>query len=50
MSHIINLSLQAFLLASSKEALYAALAATTDVNGEDLLARFTEALAARKTF
>lgn len=47
--HIINLSLQAFLLASSKEALRAALAATADVTGEDLLGQFSEALASRKT-
>lgn len=36
--HIINLSLQAFLLASSKEALLAALPATADASGEELLA------------
>ena len=44
--HIINLSLQAFLLASSKEALIAALAAAADVSGEggELLARFSDVL------
>lgn len=42
--HIINLSLQAFLTASSSEAVQAALAATADVAGEDLLTRFTEVL------
>lgn len=42
--HIINLSLQAFLLASSKEALLAALAAAANVSGEDLLAQFSEVL------
>lgn len=42
--HIINLSLQAFLLASSKEALLAALAAAADVSGEELLAQFSDVL------
>jgi len=42
--HIINLSLQAFLLASSKEALLAALAAAADVSGDELLAQFSDVL------
>lgn len=42
--HIINLSLQAFLLASSKEALLAALAAAADVCGEEPLAQFSDVL------
>lgn len=46
--HIINLSLQAFLLASSKEALAAALAAASDVSGDDLLARFSEVISSQK--
>jgi hypothetical protein len=41
--HIINLSLQAFLLASSKEALLAALAAADD-DGEEPLAQFSDSL------
>lgn len=41
---IINLSLQAFLLASSKEALNAALAAAADVSGDELLERFSDVL------
>ncbi len=49
MGHIINLSLQAFLLASSKEALRAALATTADIPGEDLLDQFSEVLARRRT-
>jgi hypothetical protein len=43
-AHIINLSLQAFLLASSKEALLAALTATADVSGDELLAQFSDVL------
>ncbi|KAI1525094.1 Tfo1 transposase, partial [Pyrenophora tritici-repentis] len=46
--HIINLSLQAFLLASSKEALTAALDAVTDVMGEELLAEFSSVLTSRQ--
>ena len=42
--HIINLSLQAFLLASSKEALLAALETVADVSGEELIAQFSNAL------
>lgn len=42
--HIINLSLQAFLLASSKEALTAALAAAADAPGDELLAQFSDVL------
>jgi hypothetical protein len=38
------LSLQAFLLASSKEALRAALESVADATGEDLLAQFSSAL------
>lgn len=41
MAHIINLSLQAFLLASSKQALIAALDAASDVDGEKLFDRFS---------
>jgi hypothetical protein len=43
-AHIINLSLQAFLLASSKEALNAAFAAANDVSGEEFLEQFSEVL------
>ncbi|KAG7002521.1 putative AC9 transposase [Fusarium oxysporum f. sp. conglutinans] len=39
-AHIINLSLQAFLLASSKEALRAALAAASDVTGAEMYEQF----------
>lgn len=46
--HIINLSLQAFLLASSKEALTAALDSVTDVTGEELLAEFSSVLTSRQ--
>lgn len=49
-AHIINLSLQAFLLASSKEALRAALAATAEASGEDLLTRFSETLTSQRSF
>ncbi|KAF1963924.1 hypothetical protein BU23DRAFT_576077 [Bimuria novae-zelandiae CBS 107.79] len=42
--HIINLSLQAFLLASSKEALLAALNAAAEVSGEQLLSQFSRVL------
>ncbi|RYO03934.1 hypothetical protein AA0121_g12972, partial [Alternaria tenuissima] len=42
--HIINLSLQAFLLASSKEALLAALNAAAEVSGEELLSQFSRVL------
>jgi hypothetical protein len=48
-AHIINLSLQAFLLAKSQEAINAALEASTDVAGEDLFDHFTAALASRQT-
>jgi hypothetical protein len=48
-AHIINLSLQAFLLASSREALRAALEATAEVSGEDLLTRFSEALTSQRS-
>jgi hypothetical protein len=43
-AHIINLSLQAFLLASSKEALLAALEATIDMPGDQLFTQFYDAL------
>lgn len=43
-AHIINLSLQAFLLASSKEALIAALDAVVDTPGEKLFAKFYDTL------
>jgi hypothetical protein len=46
--HIINLSLQASLLASSKEALLAALTAAADVSGEELLAQFPHALTSKQ--
>jgi hypothetical protein len=39
-AHIINLSLQAFLLVSSKEALRAALAASSDVTGAEMYEKF----------
>jgi hypothetical protein len=42
--HIISLSLQAVLLASSKEALLAALETVADVSGEELIAQFSNAL------
>lgn len=42
--HIINLSLQAFLLASSREALLAALKSTAEVSGEELIVQFSEVL------
>ena len=42
--HIINLPLQAFLLASSREALLAALRAAADVSGEELIMQFSDAL------
>jgi hypothetical protein len=48
-AHIINLSLQAFLLATSQEALNAALDASSDVAGEDLFDQFTTALSSRRT-
>ncbi|KAH8656419.1 hypothetical protein BGZ61DRAFT_570544, partial [Ilyonectria robusta] len=38
--HIINISLQAFLFASSREALQAALGAASDVTGDELYERF----------
>lgn len=47
-AHIINLSLQAFLLASSKEALVAALEAASGVSGEELLSQFSEILASHR--
>ena len=47
-AHIINLSLQAFLLASSKEALVAALEAASGVTGEELLSQFSEILASHR--
>ncbi|KAG7408556.1 Zinc finger BED domain-containing protein DAYSLEEPER [Fusarium oxysporum f. sp. rapae] len=43
-AHIINLSLQAFLLASSKEALIAALDATDDTSNDQLFAQFYDIL------
>ncbi|EXK76130.1 hypothetical protein FOQG_19112 [Fusarium oxysporum f. sp. raphani 54005] len=43
-AHIINLSLQAFLLASSKEALIAALNATDDTSNDQLFAQFYDTL------
>jgi hypothetical protein len=46
--HIINLSLRAFLLVSSKEALLAALTAAADVSGEELLAQFPHALTSKQ--
>ncbi|KAG4271697.1 hypothetical protein FPRO04_14660 [Fusarium proliferatum] len=46
--HIINLSLQAFLLGSSNEALIAALEAASEVTSEDLLIRFSQALTTRR--
>lgn len=42
--HIINLSLQAFLLASSKEAIQAALLASSEVSGEELISHFSNTL------
>jgi hypothetical protein len=46
--HIIHLSLQAFLLASSREALLAALESAADVSGEELIARFSDILDSQK--
>jgi hypothetical protein len=46
--HIINLSLQAFLLGSSNEALIAALEAASEATSEDLLIRFSQALTTRR--
>ncbi|OWT42391.1 hypothetical protein VFPPC_18318 [Pochonia chlamydosporia 170] len=43
-AHILNLSLQAFLLASSKEALIAALEAADDTTGDAMYEQFYEAL------
>jgi hypothetical protein len=43
-AHIINLSLQAFLLATSKEALHAALNAIKTVPGEDIISEFSSKL------
>jgi hAT family C-terminal dimerisation region len=43
-AHIINLSLQAFLLASSKEALQAALEAAANVSSKELIAQFSDIL------
>lgn len=43
-AHIINLSLQAFLLASSKEALIAALNAADDTSNDQLFAQFYDTL------
>jgi hypothetical protein len=43
-AHIINLSLQAFLLASSKEALNAALDASCDASGDQMYEQFYQAL------
>ncbi|PCD25844.1 hypothetical protein AU210_012278 [Fusarium oxysporum f. sp. radicis-cucumerinum] len=45
---IINLSLQAFLLASSKEALVAALESASGATGEELLSQFSEVLASHR--
>ena len=47
-AHIINLSLQAFLLASSKEALEAAFAGAAEVEGEEVMNTFSDALAERR--
>ncbi|KAK2687818.1 hypothetical protein QWA68_013742 [Fusarium oxysporum] len=47
-AHIINLSLQAFLLASSKEALFAALESASGITGEELLSQFSEVLASHR--
>ncbi|WKT53928.1 hypothetical protein QSH57_004512 [Fusarium oxysporum f. sp. vasinfectum] len=47
-AHIINLSLQAFLLASSTEALAAALESASGVTGEELLSQFSEVLASHR--
>jgi hypothetical protein len=47
-AHIINLSLQAFLLASSKEALEAAFAEAAEVEGEELINTFSDVLAERR--
>lgn len=44
-AHVINLSLQAFLLASSKEALEAAFAEAAEVEGEELINKFSDVLA-----
>jgi hypothetical protein len=49
LGHIINLSLQAFLLANSKEALNAALLAADDVTIVDPIARFSASLASEST-
>ncbi|KAF1730630.1 putative AC9 transposase [Beauveria bassiana] len=46
--HIIHLSLQAFLLASSREALLAALESAADVSGEELIVRFSDILESQK--
>ncbi|KAG6989956.1 hypothetical protein FOFC_14091 [Fusarium oxysporum] len=46
--HIINLSLQAFLLGSSNEALIAALEAASEATSEDLLIRCSQALTTRR--
>ncbi|EXA29442.1 hypothetical protein FOVG_19081 [Fusarium oxysporum f. sp. pisi HDV247] len=47
-AHIINISLQAFLLASSKVALVAALESASGVIGEELLSQFSEVLASHR--
>ncbi|KAJ4052062.1 hypothetical protein NW763_008211 [Fusarium oxysporum] len=47
-AHIINLFLQAFLLASSKEALFAALESASGITGEELLSQFSEVLASHR--
>ncbi|KAF1973475.1 hypothetical protein BU23DRAFT_464265, partial [Bimuria novae-zelandiae CBS 107.79] len=44
-AYIINLSLQAFLLASLREALIAALEAASGVTGDELLTKFSGVLA-----
>ena len=44
MAHILNLSLQAFLLASSKEALITSLEAAEDSTGDKMFEQFYEAL------
>ena len=46
--YIINLSLQAFLLASSKEALEAAFAEAAEVKGEEVMNTFSDVLAKRR--
>jgi hypothetical protein len=49
-AHIINLSLQALLLASSQEALIAALQAAAQVSGEEFIAQFSEVLTSEQRY